>query len=100
MKKIQFKIDYGRNKAGHVIGTTDSAADQLVMLGVAEYVGAAIRPYKYQVGQALQTECIVPVIEELESAPKGALLPEEIEMPEVQQYETATLKYKKQTLKK
>lgn len=80
MKKVRFKIAYSRFQAGTVIGTTDSQAAQLAAIGVAEYVDDDVRPLKYAANAPVQSECVAPVNEELESAPKGASMP---------QYETA-----------
>lgn len=74
-KKIRFKKDHGRNKAGWVIGTTDSAAASLVAQGIAEFVADDVRALRYAPTAPLQAECIAPVIEELEAAPKGARNP-------------------------
>ena len=95
MKKIRFLKVHGRHQIGHVIGTNDSAADQLVSSGTAEAVGDDIRPYKYAPGQAIQSECVVPVFEEMEASPKGAVWPAEIQTAEMDApVETATKKYK------
>lgn len=74
-KKIRFKKDHGRNKAGWVIGTTESAAASLVAQGIAEFVADDVRALRYAPNAPVQAECIAPVIEELEAAPKGAKLP-------------------------
>ncbi len=98
-KKIRFTKDHGRNKAGWVIGTTDSAAAQLIALGVAVSVADDVRALRYAPTAPVQAECIAPVVEELEAAPKGAKLPVDFfEVEEVQQTdytETITAKNKK-----
>lgn len=86
MKKIQFKIDHGRHKAGSVIGTPENQGQPLVDAGIAQWVGDDIRPLKYEVGAKIQSECVAPPpIEELEAAPKGAKIPPELlyETPEL-----------------
>lgn len=79
MKKIQFLIDYNGHKAGHVIGTKDSDAALLVNAGIAKEVGEHVRPLAYALDKPLQSECVAPVIDEVEASPKGALLPEELQ---------------------
>ena len=74
-KKIQFIKDHGRNKAGWVIGTTDSAATALIAKGIAISVADDVRALRYAPNAPVQSECIAPVIEELEAAPKGARNP-------------------------
>lgn len=74
-KKIRFKKDHGRNKAGWVIGTTESAAASLVAQDIAEFVADDVRALRYAPNAPVQAECIAPVIEELEAAPKGARNP-------------------------
>ena len=96
MKKIRFLINYGRHEAGHVIGTTDSSADQLVNAGIAKYEDRAARALKYQATAEIQAECVAPTLEEMEASPKGAVLPVyETEYPEAEQRETKTVKAKK-----
>lgn len=98
MKKIRFKVAFHGHLPGHVIGTRDSHAEALVAQGIAEFVADAVRPLKYAAGAALQTECVAPTIEEVEMAPKGVVLPDEIyEAPEdeLQTPERATFKKKK-----
>lgn len=93
MKKIRFITDYGKHKAGHVIGTQDGQAAQLVAQGVAVFVDNEVRPLKYTADAKTQSECVVPVIEELESAPKGATMPQSLyETPEGEAYETKDVK--------
>ncbi|MBK8225434.1 MAG: hypothetical protein IPK73_30840 [Candidatus Obscuribacter sp.] len=96
-KKIRFIKDHGRNKCGWVIGTTESAAAQLIALGVAVAVADDVRALKYAPTSPVQAECIAPVIEELEAAPKGAKLPIDFfEVKEVQQHDdTETITAKK-----
>lgn len=84
--KIQFIQDHEGYKVGNVIGTTDGDGQRLIDALIAVQVADDIRPLKYENGQKIQSECFVPIIEELESQPKFAVLPE---------YENATIKHKK-----
>lgn len=84
--KIQFIKNHESYKVGNVIGTTDGDGQRLIDALIAVQVGDHIRPLKYENGQRIQTECFVPLLEELEAQPKFAVLPE---------YETATTTHKK-----
>lgn len=84
--KIQFIQDHEGYKSGNVIGTTDGDGQRLIDAFIAVKVGDHIRPLKYENGQRIQTECFVPIMEELEAQPKFAVLPD---------YETATTTHKK-----
>lgn len=96
MKKIRFLINYGRHEAGHVIGTKDSEAEALVSAGVAQYEDRAARALKYDIAADVQAECFAPVIEEIESSPKGVVIPEyEAPQAEAEERETKTVKAKK-----
>lgn len=91
MKKIQFTQNYGDHANGTVIGTTDSAAQKLVSQGKAKYVADDVRALKYAPDAPVQAECIAPVFEELEAAPKGATFPKHI-IEEVEAQLTANKK--------
>lgn len=101
MRKIRFNIDYGRHKAGHVIGTKDSEADMLVNAGIASYENTEVRPLKYAATANVQSECIAPTIEEVEASPKGAILPPMYDIPEMEaeERETKDVKAKKKKVK-
>lgn len=60
MKKIRFTRNYGVNRAGWVIGTTDSAAADLVAKKFAVYVEQDTRALKYAPLQITQAECVQP----------------------------------------
>jgi len=81
-KKIRFIKDYGTFKAGWVIGTKDSDANSLVAQGFAVFASDDTRALQYAADSPVQNECIAPIYEEKEAAPKGAIFPEEIEQPE------------------
>lgn len=101
MKLIRFLKNHGKYKIGHVIGTKDSDADQLVFHGVAEYQPEGIKPLKYAAGKAPQVECVSMPIEEMEASPKGAKWPEQIETAVAdEEIETADIKHKQKQLKK
>lgn len=76
MKLIRFIKDYGRHKAGYVIGTKDSDADALILSGLAILQQDGIKPLKYGAGLPSQIECVSIVDEEMEVSPKGAIRPE------------------------
>lgn len=82
MKKIRFTKTYNQFQAGHVIGTNNRDAAALVSAGVAVYVEESVRPLKYAANRPVQTECIAPIVEELEAPPKGAVIPPSYEVPE------------------
>ena len=84
--KIQFIQNYESYKVGNVIGTTDGDGQRLIDALVAVQVGDHIRPLKYENGKRIQTECFVPINEDMEAQPKFAVLPP---------YETATTTHKK-----
>lgn len=77
MKKVRFIKKHGKHEIGHVIGTSDSAADSLVSDNIAIHVGDHVRPLKYKAGNAVQTECVAPTVDEIESSPKGVSMPTE-----------------------
>lgn len=95
MKKIRFTQDHGVHANGTVIGTTDSAADALVAQGKAVHVASDVRDLRYSPAAKTQSECIVPVFEEKEAAPKGAAFPDEIAVSNDGEASTVTNKDKK-----
>jgi len=90
-KKIRFIKDHGNFKSGWVIGTKDSDANALIAQGIAVSVSDDTRTLQYQAEAPVQNECIAPIYEEKESAPKGAIFPEELE---IEQENTNTIKKK------
>jgi len=78
MKNIRFLKKYtiqGREYCPGWVGKfRDSTADKAVMAGAAFYVSDSVRALKYKPAQKLSVECIQPMDDAMEAAPKGATL--------------------------